>query len=306
MIYIKDTTNFDIKENTAVSLGKFDGLHRGHEYLINKVLEKKSKGLSSVAFTFNLPTAVLSNPDYDNKVITTNREKAMIFEKTGIDYLIECPLVDEIMKLSPEEFIIKLVNELHMKYVVVGPDFHFGYKRSGDYNTLIKYSKKYDYEVEVVHKVQDDGRDISSTRIREALKYGLLEEANRLLGYKYFIEGTVVHGNRIGHKMDIPTVNLLIPDNKQLPPFGVYATETVIGGKIYYGATNIGVKPTIKGNNKIGAETNLFDFHDDIYDENICTMFCKYIRPEKKFDSIEELRVQIEKDVNAIKDVFKM
>ncbi|MCR5272210.1 MAG: bifunctional riboflavin kinase/FAD synthetase [Lachnospiraceae bacterium] len=306
MEYIRNKTEFNIKENTAVSLGKFDGIHRGHDLLMQKVIAKKKENLASLAFTFDMPTRKLQDPKADDKVITTNSEKALVFERIGIDYLIECPLVDEVMKMEPEAFIKKLCDELHMKYVVVGPDFHFGYKRAGDYNTLIKYQKKYGYEVEVVHKLKDDGWDISSTRIRDALKKGLISDVNRLLGYDYFMEGVVIHGNQIGRKMSIPTVNIAIPENKELPPFGVYATITEISGKSYCGATNIGIKPTIPGENKVGAETNLFDFNGDIYDERIIVKFYKYIRPEKKFESIEELKSQIEKDVEAIKDVFKM
>lgn len=305
MEYIKNTTHFNIKENTAISLGKFDGIHKGHEYLMKEIIKaKETYKLASVAFTFDMPTRILSDPESDEYVITTNEEKAHVFECIGIDYLVECPLVDEIMKMEPEAFIKKLCDELHMKYVVVGPDFHFGYKRKGDYNTLIKYSKKYGYKVKVVHKLKDDGKDISSTRIREAIKLGLMEDANRLLGYNYFIEGVVIHGNQIGRKMSIPTVNIAVPENKILPPFGVYATEIVIDGKIYKGASNIGVKPTIKGDNAVGVETNLFDFSGDIYDEKISVHFIKYIRPEKKFESIEELKKQIEKDVVTIKAVL--
>jgi len=296
MIYIKDTTSFNIKEKTAVSLGKFDGVHRGHELLMEELLGKKEDGLKSVAFAFDVPFA-----DY---VITTASEKIKILEKVGLDYFINCPLNEEVMHMQPEEFIKKLVDELNMKFVVVGTDFRFGYKRSGDYKVLQDFQEKYGYEVKVVSKVQDNGQDIGSTRIREALLKGDIEEANRLLGYAFFIDGKVSHGNQIGRKMSIPTVNVIIPEKKKLLPFGVYATETMIGGRKYKGATNVGVKPTVEGYNPVAIETNLFDFNDEIYSEEISTLFYKFIRPERKFDNLDELKSQIQRDIKEIDTFF--
>jgi len=298
MIYIKDTTSFNIKEETAVSLGKFDGVHRGHELLMNELLNKKNMGLKSVAFAFDIP--------FTDYVITTASEKLKILENVGLDYFINCPFNEQLMHMQPEEFIKKLVDELNMKFVVVGTDFRFGYQRAGDYKVLQDFQEKYGYEVKVVPKVQDNGQDIGSTRIREALLKGDLDEANRLLGYPFFIDGKVSHGNQIGRRMSIPTVNVIVPEKKQLLPFGVYATETIIGGKRYKGATNIGVKPTVEGNNPVAIETNLFDFNDDIYSEEISTLFYKFIRPEKKFDNLADLKSQIQKDIIEINTYFEV
>lgn len=297
MKYIRNTTDFYIEEETVLSLGKFDGIHRGHELLVERLTDKKEEGLSSVIFTFDIPPK--KNVEHtEAKVLTTNEEKKHIFEGIGIDYLVECPFTEEIRCMEPEAFIEKIVRQMHVKCIVVGEDFHFGHNRGGDYHMLQKFSDRYGYEVVVIKKIKEDERDISSTFVREEIKKGNIEKANRLLGYRYFVTSIVKHGNRIGGPViGIPTVNQIPPEEKLLPPNGVYVTEVFIDDNKYRGITNVGCKPTIPGENPMGVETHLLDFKEDVYDRLVTVEFLTRIRSERKFSSIEALKEQMQNDI---------
>lgn len=305
MEYISGTTEFYLNEPSVISLGKFDGLHRGHELLIEYMLQKMQEGLKSVIFTFDIPPKKLAKQD-ETKVLTTNDEKMHIFERIGIDYLFECPFTREFMCMEPFDFIQKIVKELHVKAMVVGKDFHFGHNRAGDYHTLKSYAKELGYEVLVVDKMQYENRDISSTFIREEIMVGNIEKANDLLGYHYFVQGTVEHGKHLGGPvLGFPTVNLIPPANKLLPPFGVYVTEIVIDEKIYRGIANVGCKPTIAGKHPIGVEMHIFDFDQNVYGKEVRVDFLTRVRPEQKFESIEHLIKQMQKDIVFARKFFE-
>lgn len=297
MEYIRDIVDFYITEPTVISLGKFDGIHRGHECLMEYLAAKKKQGLKTVVFTFDIPPRQQTKKRTNAKVLTTNEEKMQLFKEIGIDYLMECPFTPEFMQMEPEAFIDMLVKKFQVKCMVVGTDFHFGHNRRGDYVMLKELAPKYGYEVEVVEKVKEDGRDISSTFVREQISDGQIEKANHLLGYCYFVQGKVVHGKEIGRTLEIPTVNLIPPEEKLLPPFGVYVTRTTVDGKVYGGITNVGCKPTIEGKNPIGVETHLFDFNREIYGSTIKVEFLVPVRKEMKFDSLENLKAQMQKDI---------
>lgn len=296
MEYIKGRLDFHVAEPTVLSIGKFDGLHRGHELLMDYVFQKKKEGMKAVIFTFDVPPKKSLEQDAA-RVLTTNEEKMHLFEQIGIDYLIECPFTEEIMHMPAEEFLKKIVEQLSIRCIVAGTDCSFGYQRRGDYRMLQKYAPEYHYEAQIVDKMQYEGRDISSTFIREEIAAGNMEKAELLLGYAYFVQGTVVHGNQIGRTIGIPTINLLPPQEKLLPPFGVYAAWVEIDGKRYNGITNIGCKPTIAGDNPVGVETNLFDFQGDLYGKHAKVSLLKWVREEQKFQNISELKVQMEKDI---------
>lgn len=296
MEYIKGRLDFHVTEPTVLSIGKFDGLHRGHELLMDYVFQKKKEGLKAVIFTFDVPPKK-SLGQNEAKVLTTNAEKMHLFEQSGIDYLIECPFTEEIMHMPAEAFLKMIVEQLSIRCIVAGTDCSFGYKRRGDYKMLQKYASVYHYEAQIVDKMQYEGRDISSTFIREEIAAGNMEKADLLLGYAYFLQGMVVHGNQIGRKIGIPTINLLPPPEKLLPPFGVYAARVEIDGSIYDGIANIGCKPTIAGDNPVGVETHLFDFKGDLYGRHAKVSLLKWVRGERKFQSISELKTQMEKDI---------
>ncbi len=289
MKIIEGTTEFQIEEQTAVSLGKFDGLHLGHQLLVERILKKKNEGLKSLIFTFDFG---------DRPVLLLPQEREELLRRRGVDYLLECPFVEEISHMEAEDFVKEiLVRRLHARYLAVGTDFHFGHHRKGDYRLLKRMGAEYGFEVEVVEKACWQGEEISSSRIRRELEQGNMELVGQLLGYAYSVTGEVLHGRKIGRTLGLPTINLLPEERKLLPPNGVYATRTVIAGEIFEGITNIGYKPTVGGETRRGVETYLFDLDRDLYGEILTVRFYGFERPEKKFASLEELKNRIEQDV---------
>lgn len=305
MKYIKNTTDFYIKEPTAISLGKFDGIHRGHELLLEELMKQKKRGLATVVFTFDIPPKKALS-ELEQKVLTTNEEKMHIFDSFGIDYLIECPFTPEVMNMEAESFIEMLAERLSVKCIVAGEDFCFGHNRRGNYKMLQEYAKKLSYEAVIFPKMKEEEREISSTYIREEIENGNIELANKLLGYPYFVSGEVKHGNKIGRTIGFPTINLIPAKQKLLPAYGVYITKVMVNGIVYHGITNVGKKPTIEGNNPVGIETHIFDFNEDVYEQNVVVTFIKRIREEQKFDSLDALLEQMRKDVNVAKYYFTL
>ena len=295
MKIINDTLNFSIPEMSAITLGKFDGIHKGHQKLMKMILAKKEQGLKSVVFTFGqMPGTFFFGK---GRTILTRKERQLHLERMGIDYMIECPFVPEVIQMEPEKFIEDvLVNQLHVKYIAVGPDFRFGYNRKGSVGLLKKMSSVYGYEVEVFDKECLDDKVISSTYVRHMLEIGEMETVQKLLGYPYYVSGTVVHGHAIGRKLGIPTINLIPDDDKMLPPNGVYLTKTVWEENQIFGITNVGCKPTISGEEAKGIETHLYDFDGDLYDKELTVEFYAYHRPERRFESLEDLKSQLARD----------
>lgn len=289
---MKIITGLDFRlKNSSVSLGKFDGIHRGHRFLLQEVMRQEK--LVPTAFTFEGSKEVPK--------IYTQQEKDWILEDMGIQQEVIFPFNEETKKMSPEEFIASiLVERMDVKHICVGKDFHFGRNREGDIHTLEKFQEKYGYSLTTVSKLTDADGIISSTRIRGLMEQGKLSKVNELLGAPYFVMGTVLHGNALGRTMNMPTANILPQEDKKLLPFGVYATTVKVGKKLYNGVTNVGRKPTI-GEYAAGVETYLMDFEEDIYGKNIQVFFHEFIRTEKKFETIEALQRQIEKDKETAK-----
>lgn len=299
MDYIANTTEFQLN-NTAVALGKFEGLHRGHNLLLEELYKYHDKGLRSVMFTFDLPPKAVINHDYA-RVIYTKEERRKILEKTPLNCLVEHPFTEEFSKLRPEEFISKiLVGKCGAKVIVIGEDCHFGYKRSGNAELLRELSKRLGYKLVVIPKLQEDGEDVSSSRIRRCITEGNLEEANLLLGEPPFtIYGEVVHGKKLGSTvLSMPTANQAPPAIKFLPPNGVYVSRIIHNNNTYYGISNIGVKPTVDDHIEKGVETFIFDFNQDIYGSMIEVQLLYFVRPEQKFNCFEDLKEQMYKDAD--------
>jgi len=305
MKYIKNTTEFFIDEPTVISLGKFDGIHRGHELLLEQLMKKKREGYKAVIFTFDIPPKKALDGE-EVKVLTTNEEKMHMFDSFGIDYLIECPFTKEVMSMEPEIFIEMLVKNLSVKYIVAGEDFCFGRNRRGNYKMLQEYASKLSYEAIIFPKMKEEERDISSSFVREEIMAGRIEMANKLLGYPYFVSGEVKHGNKIGRTIGFPTINLIPPSNKLLPAYGVYITKVTIDGIVYHGVTNVGCKPTIEGENPVGIETYILDFEQDVYDKVVSITFIKKIREERKFPNLDCLLEQMRFDVNEARYYFSL
>lgn len=296
----RNTMDIHIEENTVITLGKFDGLHSGHRVLIDALKrEKENTGFQSVVFTFSRsPKEEIEKTK--QPLLLTMEEKETLLKEAGVDYVIEYPFTDEVRRMDAEEFVRMLVEKLHVKVFVIGTDFSFGYEKRGNYALLQQLSQSYGFRILAFTKKQKQGDDISSTRIRNAICCGDMKTANELLGYPYFFEGTVLNGQKIGRTIGIPTANLIPHPKKLLPPFGVYASETVINGKSYLSLSNIGRKPTVGEDNPVGIETHIFDFHEDIYGKDIRVKLLQYIRSEKKFESVEELKQQIHLDITKI------
>ena len=298
MRIIADTTDFKLLIPTAVTLGKFDGLHRGHRELLKKIIAAKERGLTSVVFTFDPPPEVLFGRR-DRKELTTKEEKRKIFEKMGIDILIEYPLNQATAAIEATAFVKEiLVNRMQMAYLAAGYDVSFGHKGAGNADLLRKLSNELPFQADIMDKIRDHGREISSTYVREEVEKGNMEQVEELLGEPYSIIGEIMHGAKLGRTIGMPTINILPQKEKLLPPKGVYFSHTSIGGKEYRSITNIGNKPTVSNENQIGVETYIYEFDQEVYVKTAVVKLLKFKRPEMRFSGLEELKARMMQDIN--------
>lgn len=302
---IISTASFSL-EHTVVCLGKFDGVHAGHRRLLSCVREEcENYGYSSAVFTFQMhPNTLLGSGR--QKLLTTAGEKESLLKKEGIDTMIAYPFTEKTAAMEAGDFVRDvLAGQCNAKMIVVGEDFCFGKNRQGNVELLKELSGEYGYQVRAIKKVELNGVVVSSTRIREYIEAGKMEEAGKLLCEPYHIQGEVVKGNQIGHTLDMPTANLVPEDDKLLPPFGVYASTVLLNGNLYEGVTNIGMKPTITGKKRAGVETNLFSTLPAFYGSNITVYLHSFLRPEMKFSSLEALKEQMQKDAGQARGILK-
>ena len=289
---INEIKNYKIVQS-AVTIGKFDGVHRGHMLLLNRILELKNEGYTAVVCMIN----------QGKPGVLSFREKAEYLESLGVDYLINFRFTDEFAKQTPEQFISSfLMDKLDAAKVVVGNDFHFGYKRSGDTTTLKSFEKKYGYTCDFYEKLKEGSTVISSTEIRQSLGFGDMASAKVMLGRPYSICGTVVHGKHLGSTIGFPTINILPEEDKLVPKYGVYTSKVLVGSEEYRGITNIGEKPTV-GGFPVSAETYIFDFDRDIYGEQVTVIPERFIREERRFASIDELKAQLDRDIEDARNI---
>ncbi len=283
---------FDLQVDTAITIGKFDGLHRGHKKLCGSLFSLEREGVKSLAISFiDSPNNVINNSD--SKQIVTLEERRLLFKESGISIFIECPFDENLRKTLPRDFVLRLINELNMKYLVVGTDFRFGYEGQGDVSLLKELSEELGFKLIVIDKLQDENIDISSSRIREEIQMGHIIKANQLMGRNYFIYGEVVYGRQIGRKIDFPTINIIPSKKKLIPANGVYITAVLLDGKQYNGITNVGVKPTFDDDNTLSIETHILNFEANVYGKEVKIVFLKEMRKEIKFDSAEALKAQL-------------
>ncbi len=306
MELITGTEDFQLHSPSVSAIGKFDGVHLGHQRLLQVLLSQKKQGLQAAIFTFDPSPAEL----FSGKKIpglSTREEKRELFEKAGVDVLIEFPLTKESAAMAPEDFVKDVLHgRMQAECVVAGSDVSFGAGGAGGAAMLTHMAPELGYTFRVVDKVTVDKTVVSSTRIREAVEKGSMEEAAKLLGAPYSITGTVVRGNAIGRTIDMPTLNVAFPAEKVIPPFGVYYSKVTVTetGESYHGITNIGKKPTI-GIYDTGAETFLYDFDGDLYDHRIKVELLSYVRPETKFENLDALKAQLRVDKEAGRDYFR-
>ncbi|MEW8993479.1 bifunctional riboflavin kinase/FAD synthetase [Clostridium sp.] len=307
MKIIEDNFNEILKTPSIIVLGSFDGIHSGHRELINsakKLAEKikltqNIKDVKVMVCTFkNHPLSVI-NKEICPKLIMSNEEKAILFEKLQVNILNFIEFNKEFMSISPEQFINNLKKHYNAKGIVVGFNYRFGYKNLGDVEIFKKYSEILDYELFVVEPITSDGEVVSSSAIRHNLQEGNIEKANKFLGRPFMLSGNIIKGKQIGRTMGFPTVNLNYDKKFIVPKGGVYGTIVEYKNSFYKAITNIGYNPTLEGN-KLSIETNILEFGKNIYGEEIKLYFIEKIREEKKFGSIDELKNQLSKDKNYV------
>ena len=289
---------FNCKKSTIITIGTFDGVHLGHQKILKKLnVEAENNGLESSVLTFFPHPRTVLNPDSSLKLINTIEERISLFKKSKIDNLIVHPFTKEFSELDSEDYVKNiLVDQLRAKIVLIGYDHKFGKNRTADINNLKEYGIKYNFEVIEIKAEEINDIAISSTKIRNSIEEGDIQLTNSYLGYEFSFFGKVVKGNSIGKTLGFPTANIKIgTDLKLIPKNGVYLISTIINQKIIFGMMNIGIKPTTNENTK-SIEVNLFDFDQDLYDTNITIYIKQFLREEIKFDSLNELKLQIEKD----------
>lgn len=300
MIIITGTTDFSIEEETAVAIGKFDGIHLGHRRLLQEILDQKKRGRRACVFTFDLAPSVFFGVGED-KELTTREEKRKIFEMMGIDILIEFPLNKETASILPQVFIKDvLCDKMNAVFIAAGEDITYGKGGAGNASLLNEMSEECGLEVRIIQKIEIDGRKVSSTLVREAVARGDMPYAESLLGMPYTISGVVQHGNHIGHSLGMPTVNLIPSKDKLLPPNGVYFSQVMLDGIPYKGISNVGLRPTVQEDEKVmGLETYLYDFNGNAYGKEIEVSLFAFRRKEQKFSDLDQLKIQLKEDLGA-------
>ena len=302
MKYLDD--NEKTAGKTAVALGLFDGVHRGHQLVIGRACEYKTQGFKSAVFTFATDTVTTKGHDGKIEMILTDDAKQKCFEKLGVDYLFS-PRFSDYKDMSCEDFVKKVLKEkLNCERAVCGTDFRFGSGARGDCETLGRLGEKYGIKVDVIRQLCDANGVISSTVIRSAIRFGEMDMVNEMLGYTFFMELPVLRGQQIARTLDHPTINQVIPQGQIIPRYGVYCTRACIDGRQYGAVTNVGVKPTFNKQTTPLAETYIIGFEGDLYGKTVKVYFDKFLRPEKKFDSVELLKEQIDRDTKNAAEFF--
>jgi riboflavin kinase / FMN adenylyltransferase len=299
--------DFTPVKNAVVTSGTFDGVHLGHQKILNRIREiARSIQGETVLITFwPHPRLVLYPQEHQLRLLSTFEEKTRLLRQFGIDHLIKIPFTKEFSQFTSEEFIRKvLMEKLQTKKLVIGYDHRFGKNREGSFEYLKSHSHEFGFELEEISRQDVDEIGVSSTKIRKSLESGDVKTAGNYLGRPYELNGLVIKGQQIGRSIGFPTANIHIPnDYKLIPKDGVYAVEALVEGNLYKSMLNIGNRPTVDGTKKT-VEANLFDFQGDLYNKQITVFFREYIREEKKFESLEALKSQLMLDQQTAKSLL--
>lgn len=299
--------DFKTIKNGIITIGTFDGVHKGHEIIINRLntLAKEKNGESILLTFFPHPRMVLYPDDTNLKLINTIDERIEMLEKLGVDHIIVHPFSKEFSRLSSLEFVRDvLVNKIGVSTLVIGYDHHFGRNREGSFDQLKEYASLYEFDVEEIPAQEFMDVNISSSKIRNFLLEGNINAANDFLGYPYFLKGTVVGGDEIGRKIGFPTANIKVDEwYKLIPANGVYAIKAIIDNQQFEGMLNIGKRPTLNGKGET-IEVNIFEFNESIYGKEVRIAFYDRLRGEKKFDELEDLKKQLKIDKEKTIQLF--
>ena len=290
--------DFRSTKKTILTLGTFDGVHIGHKKILKKVIQgTANEKYESLVLTFFPHPRMVLQEDSGLQLLNTIDEKIDLLAEIGLENLVIHPFGETFSRLTAEDFVKTiLVDRFHIQKIIIGYDHRFGRNRTADIDDLIAFGKKYNFEVEQISVQEINEISVSSTKIRNALLEGNMTLANDYLGYAYFLTGTVVKGKQLGRTINFPTANLNIKENyKLIPQNGVYIVESTINQKTVFGMMNIGFNPTVKGQNQ-SIEIHYFDFDADLYEQKIRVSILQRIRSEQKFESVDLLKAQLEKD----------
>jgi riboflavin kinase/FMN adenylyltransferase len=285
---------------TVVTIGTFDGVHKGHQQIIRHLVETaKQENCSSLILTFFPHPRLVLQGDSSIQLLNTIEERKALLAKTGVDHLIVHPFDEAFSSMTAEEFIVSvLVKKLNVQQIIVGHDHRFGKNRTADFHDLVAFGKKYGFQVTQIAAEMLNEVNISSTKIRTALQEGDIQLANSYLGHPYQLNGQVQKGNQLGRTIGFPTANLAVAEAyKLIPKKGVYLVQSVLNQKKVYGLMNIGVRPTVDGKTQT-IEVFYLDFEGDLYDQQLQVELLDFIRDEQKFESLDALKIQLEKDKN--------
>lgn len=294
----KGANSFSSDHHTVVTIGTFDGVHVGHQKIIERLVNTAKAGnLESAILTFFPHPRMVLQKDADIKLINTIEERKEILEKSGIDHLIVHPFTQQFSRLSAREFVRDiLVQKLKAKKIIIGYDHRFGRNRTADINDLREFGKEYEFEVEEISKQDIEDVAVSSTKIRKALLEGKVEKANLYLSYPFALAGRVVQGRGLGKEFLFPTANINVEeDYKLIPKNGVYVVRSSMDGQEVFGMMSIGTNPTVGGTEKT-IETHFFNLEKDLYGKYLSIQLLTRIRDEKKFDSVDTLKTAMKQD----------
>jgi len=293
-------SEFKSAKKTIVTIGTFDGVHIGHQKIIEKLVQgTNNSNYESLVLTFFPHPRMVLQGTSSIKLLNTITEKSSLLEKTGLNHLVIHPFDLEFSNLSAEEFVKTiLVDAFNSQKIIIGYDHRFGKNRSANIDDLIEFGKKYGFEVEQISAQEIDSIAVSSTKIRDAVANGTMAVANEFLGYDYVITGKIIPGKQLGRTLGFPTANIKIEENyKLIPRNGVYIVKSILAEKTVFGVLNIGLNPTVNGTN-LSIEVHFLDFDADLYDNEITVSIIDRIRDEQKFASIDALKAQIQEDKN--------